>query len=132
MKKIKEYIDECPIPEAGFVDPSDIQQLFAALGNAILDGKFWGGTLEFMLMKSIFNITPSIFELSTMVKKPNKNGLRSWTPSRSSSIGPFNFIHKWFQNNFPEIPVLIEKVAESHFVLIKLTKNREIIDLVEK
>jgi len=132
LEQIKEYIVEYPIPGAGIVDPSDIQQLFAALGNAILDGKFWGGNLEFMLMKSIFNITPSIFELSTMMKKPKKNGLRSWTASCSSSIESFNFIHRWFQIKFPEIPVLIGKVAESHFVLIKFTKNREIFDVDEE
>ena len=67
-----------------------------------------------------------------MVKKPNKNGLRRWTASCSSSIGPFHFIHRWFQIKFPEIPVLIGKVAESHFVFRKFTKHTVILDWTER
>jgi hypothetical protein len=109
---------------SGYLDRPDIQLIFRAFGSANIDIQFWGGDLEFTLLRSIFNIRATVFADQTT---KDEEGLRRWSANVNEATGKISFIYKFFKDRFPEVPVFLGRIESTHFVLLSPLEE-ELID----
>jgi hypothetical protein len=127
VRKLITEMQQAKENSSGYLCRPDIQHIFQALGSANIDIQFWGGDLEFTLLRSIFNIRPTTVEVIADQKTKDEEGLRRWSANVNEATGKISFIYKFFKDRFPEVPVFLGRIESTHFVLLSPLEE-ELID----